>query len=85
MTMVAPKSTSDIVELGHRMQLMPADPFVCDLSQLTDADCATVDALARLQLCARKLGRRVRLRHVPAELHDLLALTGLCDVLECAD
>jgi ABC-type transporter Mla MlaB component len=83
--MVAPKSTADIEELGHRIQLVPAELVVCDLSQLTDADCATVDALARLQLRARKLRRRLRLRHVSAELHDLLALTGLCDVLECAD
>ena len=45
------------------------------------ADLATVDSLARLQLAARRLGYRVRLRHVPADLGRLLDLVGLVGLL----
>ncbi len=40
-------------------------------------DLAAVDALARLQLSARRLGGRVRLRDVSQELAELLDLVGL--------
>jgi hypothetical protein len=45
------------------------------------ADLASVDALARLQLNARRLGRTLRLRNVSRELAGLIELTGLVDVL----
>jgi hypothetical protein len=57
-----------------------ADLVVCDVAAL-DPDLVTVDALARLQLTARRLGRRVRLRHASCKLEELLALAGLCDVV----
>jgi anti-anti-sigma regulatory factor len=44
-------------------------------------DIGTVDALARLQLSARRLGRRLRLREVPLELRELIELAGLTRVL----
>jgi hypothetical protein len=44
-------------------------------------DIGTVDALARLQLKARRLGWRLRLREVPAELRGLIELAGLSVVL----
>jgi anti-anti-sigma regulatory factor len=44
-------------------------------------DIGTVDALARLQLSARRLGRRLRLREVPIELRELIELAGLSRVL----
>jgi anti-anti-sigma regulatory factor len=44
-------------------------------------DIGTVDALARLQLSARRLGRRLRLREVPLELRELIELAGLSRVL----
>lgn len=59
--------------------------LACDAGGLTDPDCAMVDALARLQLAARRLGSIVRLCHVPPELHDMLSLAGLCDVIGCSD
>ena len=40
-------------------------------------DLALVDALARLQLAAKRRGRRMRLRDPPAELRGLLDLVGL--------
>ena len=53
----------------------------CDVGGLVDPDAVTVDALARVQLTAHRLGCSVRLRHVGGELQDLLALMGLGDVL----
>ncbi len=44
-------------------------------------DIATVDALARLQLTARRLGWRLRLRNVSVELRELIELAGLTGVL----
>jgi ABC-type transporter Mla MlaB component len=58
-----------------------ADLVVCDVGALVDPDAVTVDALARLQLTARRLGRRVRLRRACGELQELLALMGLSDVV----
>jgi ABC-type transporter Mla MlaB component len=46
-----------------------------------EVDAVTVDALARLQLAARRHGCRVRLRHASTELLELVAFMGLSDVL----
>ena len=46
-----------------------------------EPDAVTVDALARLQLAARRLGCQVRLRNASDELRELVAFMGLCDVL----
>ena len=61
-----------------------ADLVICDVGGV-DADGAAVDALARLQLTVQRFGHRVRLRHASPELRELLALTGLCDVLALCD
>jgi ABC-type transporter Mla MlaB component len=53
---------------------------LCDVSGI-DPDAVTVDALARLQLAARRHGCQVRLRHASAELRELVAFMGLRDVL----
>ncbi len=58
-----------------------SDHIVCDVGGLVEPDAATVDALARFQLAARRLGRRVRLRHPSSELQELLALMGLSEVI----
>jgi anti-anti-sigma regulatory factor len=52
----------------------------CDVNAL-DADLSTVDALARLQLLARRAGREVRLQNASPELWALLSLVGLDEVL----
>jgi ABC-type transporter Mla MlaB component len=57
-----------------------ADVALCDVAGV-DPDAVTVDALARLQLAARRHGCQVRLRHPSDELRELLAFMGLCDVL----
>jgi ABC-type transporter Mla MlaB component len=53
---------------------------LCDVCSV-DVDAVTVDALARLQLAARRLGCQVRLRNPSDELRELLAFMGLRDVL----
>ena len=53
---------------------------LCDVHDV-EPDAVTVDALARLQLAARRYGCRVRLRHTSAELQELVAFMGLTDVL----
>ena len=54
---------------------------ICDVSELAHPDVATVGALARLQLTARRFGGQIRLRHACDELRDLLALFGLTDTV----
>jgi hypothetical protein len=54
--------------------------IVCDVGALAP-DAAAIDALARLQLAARRLGLEIRLRHASSELQDLLAFVGLRNVL----
>jgi ABC-type transporter Mla MlaB component len=53
---------------------------VCDVSSVAP-DAVTVDALARLQLGARRHGCQVRLRGASRELLELVAFMGLTDVL----
>ena len=86
----APKGTDDLRLLCDRLRsVAPAAGAVeldCDVGGLAAADAGTLDALARLQLTARRLGWHVRLRHASDELHGLLALAGLCDVVgACPD
>jgi ABC-type transporter Mla MlaB component len=52
----------------------------CDVCAV-DPDAVTVDALARLQLAARRRGCQVRLQGASDDLRDLLAFMGLEDVL----
>lgn len=56
---------------------------VCDVGELDAPDAVTLDALARIQLAARRLGRRVRFRNACGDLEALLVLTGLGEVLPC--
>jgi ABC-type transporter Mla MlaB component len=53
---------------------------VCDVDGVP-ADAVTVDALARLQLAARRAGCTIRLRGASPELRALVAFLGLDDVL----
>src|SRR4051795_295640 len=53
---------------------------LCDVEGVA-ADAVTVDALARLQLAARRHSCQVRLRRASRELLDLVAFMGLRDVI----
>ena len=57
-----------------------AESIVCDVGGLP-ANVKTVEALARLQLTARRRGRRIRLQRVSPELEGLLEFVGLADVV----
>lgn len=54
---------------------------ILDVGALVEPDAATIDALAQLRLSAQRCRRTVRLRNASPELHELLALVGLCDVV----
>ena len=53
---------------------------LCDVRRAAP-DAVTVDALARLQLAARRHDCQLRLRHASPELIELLAFMRLRDVL----
>lgn len=53
---------------------------ICEVAGV-ECDAVTVDALARLQLAARRSGRQVRLHGASEELLELVEFIGLTDVL----
>jgi ABC-type transporter Mla MlaB component len=57
-----------------------AGAALCDVRGI-DPDAVTVDALARLQLAAKRHACQVRLRGASDELLELLGFMGLRDVL----
>lgn len=63
---------------GRRVELV-----VCDVGALREPDLGSVDALARVQLTAQRLGCRVRLDGATQGLRELLALVGLREVVPC--
>lgn len=87
LVLVGPIARDDIPGLCARahglLERCDADLVVCDVGALARPDAATIDALARLQLTARRLGRRVELRAACGELEELIALMGLRAVLPC--
>jgi ABC-type transporter Mla MlaB component len=57
-----------------------AEIALCDLSGV-EPDAVTVDALARLQLAARRTGCRIQLEGASGDLCALVGFMGLTDVL----
>jgi ABC-type transporter Mla MlaB component len=79
---IAPSEVSGLCErVREVLENSDADLVLCDVSAVVRPDVGTVDALARLQLTARRLGREVRLRRACVELRELVALMGLSDVV----
>ena len=75
---------AEIARLCHRVRSLVesgSTDLVVDVSALLAPDVATVDALARMQLTARRLGREIRVQHACHRLVELLVLTGLADVI----
>lgn len=68
-------------QLAARLRDSDATDAVCDVGALGRPTVATVNALARLQLVARRHGCRIRLRGAGPELLLLLDLVGLRDVV----
>jgi hypothetical protein len=61
-----------------------AGVLLCDVGALARPDMATIHALARLQLTARRHGARMVVRRASPELRDLLAFAGLADAVPAA-
>jgi len=59
----------------------PGRSVVCDVAMLGTPDSVTLDALARLQLTARRMGHEVHLRNASRALRGLVVRAGLCDVI----
>jgi ABC-type transporter Mla MlaB component len=57
------------------------EAVICDVGSIGAPDAGTIEALARLQLRARRLGRTIRLRNASRELQELLAFAGLAEVV----
>lgn len=76
---------SDISVLCRRVSTLlhrtHADLVACDVGKLVHPDLAAIDALARLQLTARREGAEIRLLNADDRLRELLDLAGLCDVV----
>ena len=79
-----PVAHTDVPALCERLSVLidcarPA-VVVCDVGGGVEPNAVAIEALARLQLTARRRGCRVRVRDAPAELQDLLAFAGLNDL-----
>lgn len=76
---------SDIPELCSRLKALTATSrsplVVCDVAGLTCPDGSALDALARLQLTARRLGATIAVSGPSRELEDLIDFSGLRSVL----
>ena len=79
-----PISPSDIDGLCERARMLlrgvRARAFVCDVCGVAP-DAVVVDALARLQLTAKRSGSTLYLRRASDELLELIELAGLTDVV----
>ena len=79
-----PIARTDLPGLCNRVRAVlgqcgPGDVY-CDVRTVAP-DAVTVDALARLQLAARRRGCRVLLCNASPQLLDLVAYLGLSDVI----
>ena len=54
----------------------------CDLGHVRRADLATVDALARAAVNARRAGTQLRIVNASAELRELIEFVGLAELLD---
>ncbi|NUK07975.1 STAS domain-containing protein [Streptomyces lunaelactis] len=74
-------TSADVPRLCDELcvQLMDTDATeaICDVGELGRPDLAAVNAVARLQLTARRMGCRILLRNAAPELRALLDLVGL--------
>jgi ABC-type transporter Mla MlaB component len=78
-----PLARSDLPGLCERVCALLADAgevVVCDVCGV-EPDAVAVEALAQLQLAARRRGCQVQLRAASSELLGLIAFLGLRDVV----
>jgi ABC-type transporter Mla MlaB component len=82
---VEPLPPSRPILIVVRGPVASSGPLACDVARITEPDEVALDALARLQLAAQRLGVSIRLHNAGAALVDLLDLAGLSDVLVVAE
>jgi ABC-type transporter Mla MlaB component len=86
LVLTGPIVRADIVGICDRTRDLLGDPdadaLVCDVSALEVPDDGMIEALARVRLTARRLGRGIRFRGAGSALREVLELLGLSDVLE---
>jgi ABC-type transporter Mla MlaB component len=79
-----PITRADLPGLCDRVRALlsesEAGVVLCDVCGV-EPDAVAVDALARLQLAARRRRSRIQLRHASDELLELVAFMGLTEVL----
>ena len=63
------------------LQASDADLILCDVGAVVDPDVAAVEALARLRVATRRLGRRMHVQNASVDFEALLTFMGLGDVL----
>jgi hypothetical protein len=77
---VGPAALSRLCEqLRAQIERLEGRPVECDVASLRCPDIRAIDALARLQLTARRLGSSICLLNAPDELLRLLELVGLLE------
>ncbi len=83
-TIYGPIARDDLPGLCDRicrlLQSTTGEIVVCDVEGV-EPDAVTVDALARLQLAARRNACRITLQGASMQLRELVDLMGLRDVL----
>jgi hypothetical protein len=60
---------------------MATESVIVECARITKPDMDTIDRLARIELAARRGGRRTLLRNAAAPLVELIRLAGLASVL----
>jgi hypothetical protein len=84
LVITGPLGDGEVKTLCERLRAViatsDAQVVVCDVSALP-ANARAIEALARLQLTARRLQRRIRLQRASPELQQLLEFVGLADVV----
>jgi ABC-type transporter Mla MlaB component len=88
LALAGPIERADIPTLCERgrmlMESSRTRSLICDVGAVASPDAVTIDALARLQLTALRVGRRIGLRHASSELQELLDDFGLSAVVPLA-
>ncbi|MEE1759031.1 MULTISPECIES: STAS domain-containing protein [unclassified Streptomyces] len=69
-------------EVRARLEGTGAGVVVCDIAGIGPPGLGVIDALARMQLTARRAGGRIRLRDPDPALRALLGLVGLAFEVE---
>jgi ABC-type transporter Mla MlaB component len=80
LAIVGPLTRNDLPGLSRRVSELlegtGASGLACDVGELP-ADAVAVDALARVQLAARRAGAQLIILHASGELLSLIAFMGL--------